>query len=86
MAQTWWMTAAQLRRYQELSAKLFDLQKEHRSLMAKVIKKSISATEASRLREVIKTFNQLQAVRKRLEDENPLKPENVLAALEKAKK
>ena len=79
------MSAAQLRRYQELSAKLYDLQREHRSLMAKVIKKTISAGEAARLREVIRLFNKLHADRKKLEDDNPLRPDNVLKALSKTR-
>lgn len=86
MAQTWWMSAAQLRRYQALSVKLFELQKEHRHLIGRVVKKTISADEAGRLREVIKMFNKIHDERKRLEDENPMKPENVLAELSKTKK
>ena len=84
-AQAWWMSPSQLKRYQKLSSELFDLHKAHQALIAKAVKKTISRDEAKQLREVIRTISHVDAERKKLEDENPLKPENVLKALDQAK-
>lgn len=81
MAQTWWMTPRQLEKYQELSSELFELQKEHKKLIQKLRSKRISQEEVTRLREVIRLFNQRYTQRRRLEEQNPLLPENILKAM-----
>jgi len=83
MAQTWWMNPAQLEKYQQLSAQLSSLNEEHGKLMQKLVAKTISQVEATRLREVIARFNQLHSERKQLEDENPIRWENIKAMQQK---
>ncbi len=83
MAQTWWMNPAQLDKYQQLSAQLSSLNEEHGKLMQKLVAKTISQVETTRLREVIARFNQLHSERKQLEDENPIRWENIKAMQEK---
>ncbi len=83
MAQTWWMNPAQLDKYQQLSAQLSSLNEEHGKLMQKLVAKTISQVETTRLREVIARFNQLHSERKQLEDENPIRWENIKAMQQK---
>jgi hypothetical protein len=83
MAQTWWMNPAQLEKYRQLSAQVSSLNEEHGKLMQKLVAKTISQVEVTRLREVIARFNQVHSERKQLEDENPIRWENIKAMQEK---
>ena len=72
------MTAAQLQKYDALTAKLIKLGGEHRELVAKLKSRTITSREAVRLRAVITAFNETYKARKALEDENPIRAANLL--------
>jgi len=82
MAKTWWMTPEQMAEYERLSKHLRELGEEHRKLMEKVKGKTIDVAEATRLREVIKDFNDTYEQRRELEEKNPVLPKNLVADLE----
>lgn len=78
---TWWMSPQTLEKYNQILNGLNESYKEHRRLITKLHKKTITESELKDLHKIIQIVNKLEKHRKQILDQNPLNVKNVLKAL-----